>query len=87
MRKRTGEAVGGGEHVELLGDLVGRRVRRPPAWMAVGPMRVGLRSQRVSNRRLRDATGWCPRFPSRREGWSAVITEITGAVSVTTPHA
>jgi nucleoside-diphosphate-sugar epimerase len=31
-----------------------------------------LRSQRVTNRRFRDATGWAPRFPSLREGWPTV---------------
>lgn len=29
-------------------------------------------SQRVSNRRFRDATGWAPAYPSAREGWVAV---------------
>lgn len=27
-------------------------------------------SQRVSNRKLREATGWSPTFPSMREGWA-----------------
>lgn len=30
------------------------------------------RSMRVSNRRFRAASGWRPRYPSAREGWSAV---------------
>jgi nucleoside-diphosphate-sugar epimerase len=30
------------------------------------------RSQRVSNRRFREATGWIPTYPSVREGWRAV---------------
>jgi nucleoside-diphosphate-sugar epimerase len=29
------------------------------------------RSLRVSNARLRAATGWAPRYPSAREGWIA----------------
>ena len=29
-------------------------------------------SERVSNRRMRDATGWAPAYPSAREGWVAV---------------
>jgi nucleoside-diphosphate-sugar epimerase len=29
-------------------------------------------SWRVSNRKLREATGWSPRYPSVREGWPAV---------------
>jgi nucleoside-diphosphate-sugar epimerase len=31
-----------------------------------------LRSQRVSNRKFREATGWAPRYPSVRDGWPAV---------------
>jgi nucleoside-diphosphate-sugar epimerase len=31
-----------------------------------------IASQRVSNRRFRDATGWAPRHPSAREGWAQV---------------
>jgi nucleoside-diphosphate-sugar epimerase len=31
-----------------------------------------LASQRVSNRRFRDATGWAPACPSAREGWATV---------------
>jgi hypothetical protein len=34
-----------------------------------------IRSQRVSNKKLRDATGWTPRYPSVREGWPAVARE------------
>ena len=37
-----------------------------------------LRSQRVSNRKFRDATGWAPAFPSAREGWAAVAAERNG---------
>jgi len=29
-------------------------------------------SQRVSNRRMRDTTGWAPAYPSVREGWAAI---------------
>ena len=31
------------------------------------------RSQRVSNRRFREATKWAPSYPSVREGWRAVV--------------
>ena len=34
---------------------------------------VMTRSQRVANRRLRDATGWAPRHASVREGWAATV--------------
>jgi hypothetical protein len=29
-------------------------------------------SQRVSNRRFRDVTGWAPAYRSAREGWVAI---------------
>ncbi|MEX0664968.1 MAG: NAD(P)-dependent oxidoreductase [Acidimicrobiia bacterium] len=34
--------------------------------------RALISSQRVSNRRMRDATGWAPAYPSVREGWVAI---------------
>jgi nucleoside-diphosphate-sugar epimerase len=42
------------------------------------------RSQRVTNRRFREATGWSPRWPSVHEGWPAVVatmSETAGASS------
>lgn len=33
------------------------------------------KSQRVSNRKLRDATGWAPQYPSVREGWAEVAAQ------------
>jgi nucleoside-diphosphate-sugar epimerase len=32
---------------------------------------AGARSQRISNDRFEKATGWAPRYPSVREGWTA----------------
>jgi hypothetical protein len=34
------------------------------------------RSLRVSNARLRAATGWAPRYPSAWEGWIATATAL-----------
>ncbi|HSJ43198.1 MAG TPA: NAD(P)-dependent oxidoreductase [Euzebyales bacterium] len=68
------------EHASVLGELVGRRLRRPPSWLAVGPLRLLTRSLRVSNRRLRDATGWRPAYASLREGWDEVLARL-GAVT------
>ncbi|GAC1317235.1 MAG: hypothetical protein NVSMB12_14850 [Acidimicrobiales bacterium] len=40
-------------------------------------------SQRVSNRRFREATGWVPAYPSPREGWAAVVSQAgVGAAHV-----
>ncbi|MGH3865054.1 MAG: NAD-dependent epimerase/dehydratase family protein [Pseudonocardiaceae bacterium] len=35
--------------------------------------RFYLRSQRVSNRRFKEATGWSPRYPDAGTGWRAMI--------------
>lgn len=65
------------EHADLLGTLLGRRVRRLPALFgAAGALALQVRSQRVSNRRLREATGWRPIYPSRREGWTQVLAAL-----------
>jgi nucleoside-diphosphate-sugar epimerase len=62
-------------------DALGRAVGGAP-WLRV-PGRVAAlfgdrggplhRSQRVSSRRFRDATGWRPRYASVAEGWPAVV--------------
>jgi nucleoside-diphosphate-sugar epimerase len=54
-------------------------------WLRV-PGRAGLlagdrltsltRSLRVSNARLRSATGWAPRYPSARQGWIATAQQL-----------
>lgn len=38
--------------------------------------RRGLTSKRVSNRRLRETTGWQPRFPTFREGFSTELRRL-----------
>ncbi len=46
----------------------------PPAWVTRRAGSVGemvSRSLRVSNSKLREATGWAPHYPSAREGWRA----------------
>lgn len=67
------------DHATELGELVGRRLRRPPTWLAVGPLRLQARSQRVANRRFRVATGWRPVFGSRRQGWTEVLERLAAA--------
>ena len=67
------DPVTAGEHAAVLGDLLGRRLRRPPDWLAFGPLVLWLRSQRVANRRLRAATSWRPRYGARRDGWAQVL--------------
>ena len=55
---------------------VSRRLRWAPRWLySLGgeTSRHLLRSQRVSNRRFKAATGWAPAYPSVREGWPAAL--------------
>jgi nucleoside-diphosphate-sugar epimerase len=52
--------------------------RLPPAWAAWLFGSVGAllaRSLRISNRKLKQATGWQPKYPSVREGWRAMVAE------------
>ena len=55
------------------------RLRPMPTWLVKlvsgSAAAAVIRSWRVSNKKLRDATGWSPRYPSVREGWPAVARE------------
>ena len=68
------------DYLDVFAAAFGLRKLRPvPSWA----MRLGggsaaeavIRSQRVSNKKFRDATGWSPRYPSVRVGWPAVARE------------
>jgi nucleoside-diphosphate-sugar epimerase len=54
--------------------------RRVPKWlfrlMGGGPAKYILSSQRVSNGRFKEATGWSPRYKSAREGYKRVAGEL-----------
>jgi nucleoside-diphosphate-sugar epimerase len=74
------------EYVDVFGAAFGlRKLNILPSWMARlaagSSSEVTTRSWRVSNRKLREATGWSPRYPSVREGWPAVAKarEASGA--------
>jgi nucleoside-diphosphate-sugar epimerase len=54
--------------------------RLPPPWLgklfgSLGEMLA--RSLRISNRKLREDCGWVLRYPSVREGWRAVVEELS----------
>ena len=54
----------------------------PPAWLfALGGslMKLMARSLRISNRKLREAAGWRPHYPSAREGWKATVEALHSA--------
>jgi nucleoside-diphosphate-sugar epimerase len=70
------------EFAEALGSAVGEAPwLRLPGRVAEtfgdrgGPLH---RSQRVSSRRFMEATGWRPRYPSVRDGWTAVVGALDG---------
>lgn len=69
-------------YADALGNALGRaRLRIPPARLAGlggSKARMLMRSQRVSNRRLRGATSWSPVHPSAREGWPAIVAQHSG---------
>ena len=65
------------EYFDSLADALGvPHPRLPPQWIAGLMGSAGKlleRSERISNRKLRAATGWAPVFPSAREGWRALF--------------
>ncbi|HKS26158.1 MAG TPA: hypothetical protein VJZ76_25430 [Thermoanaerobaculia bacterium] len=65
------------DFVNSLADRLGVcHPKFPPAWTArlLGSLGETLaRSQRISNRKLRGASSWAPKFPSVREGWAAIL--------------
>jgi nucleoside-diphosphate-sugar epimerase len=69
------------EFIESLAAAVNvGRPKLPPAWLtplfgSIG--RLAARSLRISNRKLRSASNWTPAYPSVREGWRAVVSDLT----------
>jgi len=67
------------EFVDALADAAGvAHPRLLPAWTARlggSVARALTRSLRISNRKLRDASGWTPRYRSVREGFPAALAE------------
>ena len=67
---------GGAQDGRLVLDRGQRRAVRVPGRLGrfAGPQgRATARSQRVSNRRFREATGWSPRWRSVAEGFATLI--------------
>jgi nucleoside-diphosphate-sugar epimerase len=62
---------------EALAAISGLPVPRlPPPWLSKLAGSLGellARSLRISNRKLRAASAWAPRYPSAREGWQAAL--------------
>ncbi len=63
----------------LAEDLGLKPPRFLPSWATPLFGSVGeamARSLRLSNRKLRSATGWAPRFPSVRDGWPRMLAQM-----------
>jgi nucleoside-diphosphate-sugar epimerase len=71
------------DHFAALANALGvRKVRLLPAVASkLGGSKTETlaRSQRVSNERFKKETGWAPLYPSAREGWPAVLSELRNA--------
>ena len=70
---------------EALARAVGRnRLWRLPRWLLRFALTQELRelmgrSQRVSGKRFRNATGWRPEVPDQSDGWVRVAREVSGS--------
>ncbi|HEU4557690.1 MAG TPA: hypothetical protein VFS20_07560, partial [Longimicrobium sp.] len=69
------------EIARAVADAAGRPfVVRPPMWLLklVGGRQIEFmgRSQRVSNRRFKAATGWAPTVRDAREGWERIAATL-----------
>lgn len=72
-----------GEWVQSLATAAGIRTPRPlPQWVTTlggSMMRLLARSERISNRRFRTASGWAPRYPSAASAWRDVLDAMSHA--------
>lgn len=65
------------QHAEVVSEALGRSVRLPPAFIGSVPaLKVRARSQRISNRHLRDVTGWAPATASMRDRWPDLLAAL-----------
>jgi len=69
------------DYAQVITDAFGLK---PPRWVprwlfrliGGGPAKYILSSQRVSNARFKQTTGWAPKYPSAREGWVQIAAEL-----------
>jgi nucleoside-diphosphate-sugar epimerase len=71
------------EYVDTLARALGVPPPRfPPAWLSRlgGSLAETIgRSLRLSNRKLRDASGWAPQYPSVRQAWRPLVERLLAA--------
>jgi nucleoside-diphosphate-sugar epimerase len=69
------------EYARVLAEALGTKPPiippRSVARLAGGRAAALARSQRISNGRFKEATGWTPAIHSVREGWPAVVAAVT----------
>ena len=69
-----------GDWTRTLATAAGIPVPRPiPAWMtAIGGsmLRLMARSERVSNHKFRDMSGWAPKYPKASDAWGDVLRAL-----------
>jgi len=74
-----------GDWTRTLATAAGIPVPRPiPAWMtAIGGSMLKLmaRSERVSNRKFREASGWAPKYPKASDAWGDVLRALPVALA------
>lgn len=77
------------EFVDAMASAIGAKPPRfGPAWTAHLMGAVGelmSRSERISNAKLRHASGWAPRWTSARAGWPHVVAELRRADGAESP--
>jgi nucleoside-diphosphate-sugar epimerase len=69
-----------GDWTRSLAAAAGIPVPKPiPAWMtALGGsmLRLMARSERISNRKFREASGWAPKYPRASDAWGDVLRTL-----------
>jgi nucleoside-diphosphate-sugar epimerase len=74
-----------GEWVGSLAAAAGIAPPRPiPTWLTPlggSMMRLLSRSQRISNRQLREASGWSPRYARAADAWGDIVSACTRAAA------
>jgi nucleoside-diphosphate-sugar epimerase len=69
-----------GDWLRALASAAGIAVPKPiPAWLAAlggSVMRLMARSERVSNRRFRESSGWAPKYPRASDAWGDVLRAL-----------
>lgn len=64
------------ELANVIAELEGVAPPTPPEPMQAevpGSLEALMRSQRISNKHFKQATGWSPQYPRVREGWSQIL--------------